>query len=125
LSQPKPHGLNIALNKTLKIPLLNEMKNAQWIQAGGPKLTRELAKLYQVIPAILPYETEATVNVKSFFGNVPIKRGDLLAPDKLEGLPNVSFETAEENLFYSVYLLDGDYPNLTSSKLDTFLLWAR
>lgn len=143
-----PHRLYRWMSKKEELILLKfgEMTNPQWRQNYGPQLTRSLAKLFRIIhtplhnePPILPYDTESRLNLIAHFNESFIGRGNIILPEQTLSPPNVSFTIDSESLinlpdqtlndsqiiqYASLFMIDLDYPDASSSKLVHYCHWG-
>lgn len=75
---------------------------------------------------VLPYETEASINVSARFGAHTLARhGNFLTPDKTIEPPQICFTPADPEMHYSLAFFDADYPSPEKGSLVHSLLWAR
>lgn len=79
------------------IPHLCDLPNKKWEEVGGPQLvrhqcqiqtpsciqTRFLAKTYGILSDLLPYETEASVNLSVRFSKTRVGRGNFMTLDQV------------------------------------------
>lgn len=141
-----PHHLYRWASHKEELVLLKfeEMTNSQWRQNHGPQLTRSLAKLFHILatpthnePPILPYETEARLNLIVNFGESCVGRGNIILPEHTLSTPTVSFTIDSESLtdeqipsnaknarYASLFMVDLDYPDTLTSKLMHYCHWA-
>lgn len=94
----KSNFISFLLLVELKIPKFKEMSNFEWIRNKGPQLTRTQAKLNNLIPGILPDETEAMINMRCSFDDNFVARGNFLNPEQVFFI-NIDFSVFYLQLF--------------------------
>ena len=68
-------------SKQLQIPKLHQQSNIVWRNTKGPLLQRTMAKHYNLLQDLMPYETEVSINLKASFNGIQVGRGNLILPD--------------------------------------------
>ena len=109
----------------IKFPKMDEMSSAEWAKVNGPFHLRLLGKSFGIVGPIIPYESEVTHHVKLSFEDKEAKRGNFIQPSEVFWKPQVFLRDLKSDRFYSVLLIDVDYPSECLGKRIELCLWAQ
>lgn len=98
--------------------------NLTWTFLNGPLRLRLLAKAYNLLGSILPYNAEVTKRTELEYKSSSANQGEFIIPSEEMLDPTVSVYGCDLGKMYSIFLIDSDSV-APDSKRSQFCLWSR